>query len=178
MLYRDSLGRIRNEYTIAPRPGQATPNISIEIEDPVAGYRYRLDPQTRIARREILPPLRRPGALQTTSTTTPPPAAPDSNRPQTSRESLGTKTFNGVQAEGNKITMLWPVDALGNDRPITNVSETWISRELGLVVSRTTSDPRSGETTLRLLNLSRAEPDASLFQPPADYRIEDVTPKQ
>jgi hypothetical protein len=33
------------------------------------------------------------------------------------------------------------------------------------------SDPRSGETTYRLLNIVRAEPDRSLFTVPPDYTI-------
>jgi hypothetical protein len=35
------------------------------------------------------------------------------------------------------------------------------------------SDPRSGEQTQKLINISRSEPDASLFQPPPDYTIVD-----
>jgi hypothetical protein len=34
------------------------------------------------------------------------------------------------------------------------------------------SDPRSGETTYRVTNISRAEPDATLFQVPADYSMQ------
>jgi len=37
------------------------------------------------------------------------------------------------------------------------------------------SDPRSGETITKLQNVSRAQPDPSLFQPPPDYQILDVT---
>jgi hypothetical protein len=32
-------------------------------------------------------------------------------------------------------------------------------------------DPRSGETTYRLTNLNRGEPDRSLFEVPADYTV-------
>jgi hypothetical protein len=35
------------------------------------------------------------------------------------------------------------------------------------------SDPRSGETTYRLTNIKRNEPDRSLFGVPADYTIVD-----
>jgi hypothetical protein len=33
------------------------------------------------------------------------------------------------------------------------------------------SDPRVGETTYRLINIVRAQPDPNLFVPPADYTI-------
>jgi hypothetical protein len=38
------------------------------------------------------------------------------------------------------------------------------------------SDPRFGETVYRLTNISRTEPDASLFHVPADYKITDAPP--
>ena len=35
-------------------------------------------------------------------------------------------------------------------------------------------DPRSGESTYRLLSIVRAEPDASLFQVPPDYTVRET----
>jgi hypothetical protein len=40
-----------------------------------------------------------------------------------------------------------------------------------LVVATRRSDPRSGETSYRLTNLKRGEPDGALFKVPADYEI-------
>jgi hypothetical protein len=40
-------------------------------------------------------------------------------------------------------------------------------------VLTTTSDPRRGENTMKFTNISRAEPDPSLFQPPDGYEILD-----
>jgi hypothetical protein len=34
-------------------------------------------------------------------------------------------------------------------------------------------DPRSGETTYRLTNLSHSEPDRSLFEVPAGYAVQE-----
>jgi hypothetical protein len=36
-----------------------------------------------------------------------------------------------------------------------------------------TSDPRMGETTYRLTNILRAEPDPTLFEVPPEYTIQD-----
>jgi len=36
------------------------------------------------------------------------------------------------------------------------------------------SDPRTGESTYRLHNIIRAEPDRSLFMVPADYTVRDT----
>lgn len=46
-----------------------------------------------------------------------------------------------------------------------------------MVLSRH-SDPRDGETTFRLLNLSRGEPDRSLFEVPADFKVTDGPPRR
>jgi hypothetical protein len=65
----------------------------------------------------------------------------------------------------------YPIGSIGNDMPITTTAETWMSPELKMVVLSKTSDPRAGDSTMRLTNISLAEPDASLFQVPPDYEI-------
>jgi hypothetical protein len=88
-------------------------------------------------------------------------------------ETLGAQSIEGVQAEGTRSTRTIPAGQIGNERPIDVVSERWFSPELkALVLSRQT-DPRFGETTYRLTNIVRAEPDASLFEVPSDYQIID-----
>jgi hypothetical protein len=79
--------------------------------------------------------------------------------------------MEGVTVWGTKTTEMIPVGMVGNDRPISRICEMWMARELGVIVLRTCADPRSGDTTLRAKNLSTAEPDRSLFQPPAGYQI-------
>ena len=187
VFHRDSLGRTRIERTFPLPPGAsgaAGPNI-IEISDPVSGARYTLDPRSRTARKfsfPSAPPTPPPGttaipkglAVQTAIPTVSP-SLPDiqPQRPQFSRESLGTQTIEGLLAEGSRTTVTYPVGAVGNDRPITTVSETWTSPELKTVVLSKNSDPRNGDSTTRLTNISRVEPDPSLFQIPSDYEIVD-----
>jgi len=82
--------------------------------------------------------------------------------------------MEGFQVEGRRITTTWPAgSAMGNDRPITSVDETWFSPELHIVVLSKGTDPRNGEHTRKLVNIDRTEPDPSLFQPPADYTIKE-----
>jgi hypothetical protein len=185
VFYRDSQGRTRIERTF-PRPpgasGAAGPNM-IEISDPISGAHYTLDPRSRTARKfPGAPPPPPPGgtaipkglAVQATIPALSP-TLPDSQppRPQFSRESLGTQTIDGVLAEGARTTVTYPIGAVGNDRPISTVSETWTSPELKTVVLSKNSDPQNGESTTRLTNISRVEPDPSLFQVPSDYEIVD-----
>lgn len=90
------------------------------------------------------------------------------------QESLGKQLVEGVEAEGTRTTMTIAAGAIGNERAIEIISERWYSPELQTVVMTRHSDPRFGETVYRLTNISRAEPDASLFRIPSDYRIEEM----
>jgi hypothetical protein len=92
---------------------------------------------------------------------------------QTSTESLGQQTIEGVAAEGKRTTTTIPAGAMGNQRPMSIVTEEWFSSELQVVVLSTTKDPRMGETAYRLTNIQRSEPPATLFTLPADYTVKD-----
>jgi hypothetical protein len=87
------------------------------------------------------------------------------------KESLGTKIMEGVGAQGDRQTRTIEADAIGNDRPIQIISERWYSPDLQVDIMTRHSDPRTGEETVRLININRAEPDSSLFQVPAGYQI-------
>lgn len=94
-------------------------------------------------------------------------------RGQVSAEDLGSQTMEGVLVKGTRTTHTIPAGQIGNEAPITIVSEVWTSPELKTVVYSKRSDPRIGEQTFRLTNIVRAEPNASLFTVPADFRIVD-----
>ncbi len=88
--------------------------------------------------------------------------------------SLGSKVIDGISTEGTKITTVIPAGQIGNQGPLEIVSEKWYSPELHVNVMTSFSDPRFGTTVYRLTNINRAEPDASLFQVPAGYKVEDA----
>jgi hypothetical protein len=90
---------------------------------------------------------------------------------QVKHEDLGTQTIEGVSAQGKRETVTIPAGQIGNERPIEIVTETWFSPELHTMVLRKHSDPRMGDSTYRLTDIKRAEPDASLFQPPAGTKV-------
>lgn len=187
--YRDSAGRTRTERSFPLPPGTLGKAVNvpsfIEISDPVAGTRYTLETQSHTAHQMSMaivpppPPAKANGAPAARTVQllpAPLPAHPfavsqEQDAPRFSRESLGTQTIEGVLAEGSRTTVTYPVGAVGNDRPLVTTSETWTSPELRMVVLSRNSDPRNGDTTTRLTNISRAEPDASLFTVPSDFEI-------
>jgi hypothetical protein len=192
MFYRDSQGRTRIERTFALPPGVRENAVVrpalIEINDTISGAHYTLDERRHTASKFSFPtslphdaatrPMKllalAPGPPALSAQASAPiilPREAQTQEPQISHESLGTQTIEGVVAEGTRTTMVYPVGAVGNDRPITIVHETWSSPELKTIVLSKDSDPRNGESTMRLTNISRAEPDPTLFQVPPDYQI-------
>jgi|SRR5579885_1791338 len=194
-LYRDSQGRTRREETlgmIGPWTASGDAPQTIFINDPVAGSSYILNPSDHTAHKMPLPstavrlPILKNGPLPDMgmAITAGGPNGPggqvflQSNiqgaqafQPQT--ESLGTQTVAGVNAEGTRTTVTIPAGQIGNEQPISIVSERWYSPELQIVVMSKHIDPRMGTTTYQLSNLNRSEPAPSLFQVPPDYTVQD-----
>ena len=87
---------------------------------------------------------------------------------------LEHKTIEGLPVEGRKTTTTIPAGQVGNEQPLTIVAEQWRSPDLNILVMTKHVDPRSGESTYRLTNIIRAEPDRSLFMVPPDYEVKDT----
>lgn len=172
-IYRDSQGRVRREGNlsgIGPLQTWGQPTKFIAISDPVAGARYRLDPEKKVAHKLPLGP----GARGLRGTGGPGGFGQRPNRPGAANaqtESLGTQTVAGVKAEGTRVTRTVPAGQIGNDKPLAIVFERWYSPDLQVVVLSKHSDPRFGETTFTLSNIQTKEPDAALFQVPSDYTV-------
>jgi len=88
-------------------------------------------------------------------------------------ERLNNQIVEGIECEGTRKITTIPVGAIGNDRSIETVSETWYSPELGIMILSKRGDPRFGESTYRVTNINRAEPESALFQVPRDYTIKE-----
>src|ERR1035438_4979693 len=76
------------------------------------------------------------------------------------------------------VTRPLPAGAIGNDKPIEVVTERWFSPDLQIAVMTVHTDPMMGTVTTKLVNIARGDPDASLFQVPADYKIEAGKPNE
>jgi hypothetical protein len=91
-------------------------------------------------------------------------------------ESLGKQFMEGVEAEGTRSTFTIPAGQIGNELPLSIVSERWFSSQLKVLVMSRQSDPRFGETTYRLTNIVRGEPSPALFEVPSDFTVEEDAP--
>jgi TonB family protein len=99
-------------------------------------------------------------------------------KPATKTEGLGKQMVEGVECEGERAVTTMPVGTIGNDRPIETVNETWYSPELKVMILSKRSDPRFGESTYSVTNITRSEPYAELFLPPSDYKLIDSESKK
>jgi hypothetical protein len=190
---RDSQGRMRQD---APLP--AIGNLSaadaphlVFLQDPVAGTSYTLNLTDKTAWKNPMPPggTSMAGVAGTTSTFVmrpvsglspadlPPPPMVLQKRiaieddAQVNTENLGSQTMEGVQVTGVRTTQTIPAGKIGNDRPISIVTEIWTSPELKTIVLSKRNDPRMGEQTFKLTNIQRGEPDPSLFTAPSDFKL-------
>ncbi|HSU62139.1 MAG TPA: hypothetical protein VLI55_22715 [Bryobacteraceae bacterium] len=165
---RDSKGRTYLQETITEGPlARSGPTTLTFLTDPVAGYSYELNANTKTASRR---PFRMPGVNGKR-----PPSAEFRPRhdPDAMTADLGTENVGGVNAQGKSITRTIPAGAIGNTQPIVSKSEVWYSPDLQIVVLSKRNDPRVGESTYTVSNISRGAPDASLFQVPSDYTVHD-----
>lgn len=86
-------------------------------------------------------------------------------------ETLGTQTMEGVKVEGTRTTHTIPAGEIGNDRAIVSTTERWYSPDLQMVIYSKTVDPQIGESTYRVANLRRDDPDPALFKVPAEFKV-------
>ena len=168
-VWRDSQGRVRIEQSFSALRRANVPTL-VEIDDPAAGQIYILDSATKTAHRvkvAVMPErdLEKIAAARGMVVGVGPLPARS--------EDLGAQIIDGVTVHGTRTTRVDQPGAAGNDAPIAVTTETWFSTELDLAIRTIINDPRSGTQTNSVVNLSRAEPDSSLFLPPVEYTVVD-----
>jgi hypothetical protein len=160
-VYRDVLGRTRQEGPVFPAPPRVpVPDLQlIQIDDPVRVVFHLVDARKQIAYRIQYTPG--------------PPRPMIGPRIQITTESLGSKLIQGVQAQGELRTYVLPAGARGNDRPISETAERWRIRAGDITLLRITTQNGS-EYHMELRDFNLASPPVQLFEPPEGFEIRDV----
>jgi hypothetical protein len=196
-VYRDEQGRSRVEQSLGSigTLASAEKHTLIMIDDPVAGVRYNLQPEIHSAQKMATvgpppPPLPPDGdklraekvahektqiffstASGHEGTGGMVTFVSDSPGVKTADENLGTQTMEGLSVTGTRTTITIPAGGEGNELPMQIVDERWYSPDLQTNIKTIHTDPRMGQTVFTVSNVSRANPDPSLFQVPADYQM-------
>jgi hypothetical protein len=202
---RDSQGRTRQDApfpALANLSAAADAPHLVFIQDPVAGANYTLNMTDKTAWKGPMAPPPGAGPGMTVSTNMVylhsgsgapplPPSPPEVPAASTmflqkrlaetegdvATENLGSQVMEGVQVTGVRTTRTIAVGKIGNDRPISIVTEVWTSPELKTIILSKRNDPRMGEQTFKVTNIQRSEPDPSLFTVPSDFTITEGGPK-
>jgi hypothetical protein len=169
---RDSNGRTHRDLTL-PAIGEwatagRTPPHVVLINDPVANVNYVLEPDRKVAEKMLAFSRGNEGKGPKGEGLGP---FAQERLNESTTVSLGTQMVNGVSAQGTRTTRTIPAGAIGNEKPMVITVERWYSPDLQMNVMIKRSDPRTGENVFQLTNIVRSEPEASLFQVPADYAM-------
>ena len=199
VVYRDTLGRVREDVTSTPSGTDASAGNPISgdrahmhghrnmtvILDPVAGTVTRLDTDRKVAIVETMPAqfFQREQKREERESN----GQPGGKNAQVT--DLGLKTIAGVVAKGEKVTRTLPAQDTAETSQTTTsqtttaqtttaqtmTREIWFSPDLKLEVSSTETGAH-GTRTETAMSISKAEPDAALFKVPDGYTVSQSAP--
>ena len=163
--------------------GQPVNLAHYSVSDPVARTTITWDDRSKIA--NVITHMPTPETIQRQTQPMPVPEVDVTREPQAvgapkqvSREDLGVHTIAGIEAKGTRTTSLIPAGYVGNNRPLSIVTEDWISTQYYLPLLIITDDPRTGKRTDEVIEFKPGEPDPALFKIPEGYTVRERTTGQ
>ena len=171
---RDSTGRIYNEYRpFVPAGSTRAPLvISIHLYDPQSRMSELLYPQQKLYQMTI---LTRPPATDTPDAFASPTSSSSQPSEFTHQEDLGNRTIAGLQAHGVSITQTLPAAQSGTGKDVVVTNEYWYCDALRLNLMTRHTDSRTGNVTMTVTHIDRADPNPALFGVPPDYTMSGAT---
>jgi hypothetical protein len=152
-VYRDSKGRVREEFPGGPGRGIGL----ILISDPVARMGYKIYPPNKLVKVTRWPDASSKNPVYV--------------RPaygSIDREQLPSRMIDGVSVAGCLGARVIPAHGVFPERHV--VVERWYSPELGIDLESRDTTP-DGTSISVLSDFQRGEPDPALFRVPADYKV-------
>jgi hypothetical protein len=89
------------------------------------------------------------------------------------RENLGMDIFDDQEVQHSRETFWFFSQTIGNTKTILRTVEYWYSPQLGVNLQVKRHDPRDGDQTLWLTDLTLSAPDPTTFDIPQGYKIID-----
>ena len=169
---RDGQGRIYEErWLLVPKGGNVKSSMNwIQLADPKQRTLYNCSPIRHICDLLVYEP-----ASDLSAAT----VHPGSSRSlpkgdgNVAWEELGNRNIVGIDTEGFRETTTINAGTMGNDQPLTSLSEYWHSPQLGINLLSIRSSPFFGRQSFTITELTAAEPDPQLFELPAGYKVND-----
>ncbi len=169
---RNSQGKIYEErWMLVPKGTNIKSFMNwIQLADPQERTLYNCSPQKHICDLLTYDPAE---DLAAASTQVPKPRTVQTEQGSQTLEILGTQTLVGVETGGVRETSVTNAGVMGNDVPLTSLSEYWHSDKFGLNLLSMRSSPFFGKETFTISQFTPGEPDPHLFELPAGYQIND-----
>lgn len=170
-IVRDGQGRIYEErWVLVPKNSAVKSYMNwIQVADPKQRTLYNCSPQSKICDLLVYNPtddlsqakqqIHRSQVAQT-------------QQGSRSWEDLGTQNLLGIETVGVRETTITNAGVLGNDQPLTSMSEYWHSDQLGINLLSVRTSPFFGKQTFTITELTPGEPDPQLLHLP-DYPVHD-----
>lgn len=158
LVARDSQGRVRRETRdFVPANSNAEPPLhTFTIQDPISGTRTTCTQAWMTCSTGVFH-----ARLQL------PPAAAAGSNGNESRTDLGQRTIDNLTTNGIRST----ASNTGATRVALTQTDEWYSPDLHMDLLVTRNSPQMGQVTLTVTELTRGEPDSSLFTIPSGYEV-------
>jgi hypothetical protein len=169
---RDGQGRVYEErWYLVPKYGKVKSSMNwIQIADPKRLTLYNCSMEKQICDLLVFDPTHALSALK-------PPKGVTGPRPQGDGsvvwEDLGSRNIAGIDTVGARETTTMYTGTMGNDQPLTYISEYWHSDALGINLLSMRTSPFFGKQTFTITELSVGEPEPQLFELPAGFKVND-----
>jgi hypothetical protein len=171
MVTRDGEGRIfEQRVTFVPVPNDEKHAMRVhatDYYDPVEHTHYHCDANPKTCDlMDYYAPANEAAML------TPAGLQPDKTTLVT-RENLGVDTFAGIEVQRSRETTTLYKQTVGNTNTILRTVDYWYSPALGVNVQVKRHDPRDGDQTLWLTDISLTASEPETYKAPTDYRVFD-----
>jgi len=170
-IVRDSKGRIYQERAaLVPKNGDVTTFVTtIQITDPDQHTWYNCIVATKVCDLYRYHLSSTDNFKPYTGITGTSPGGKVSHR----HEDLGVGSTLGEDTHGYRETTILEPWVVGNDKAMITTREFWYSPRLAVNLISIVDSPLSGKQVFTAKELSTSEPDPSLFEVPAGYKIAD-----
>jgi hypothetical protein len=179
-IYRDSKGRTRLEWDMTPLEEEPKPGwFMIDIYDPTTRTSIRLQPSIKTASEAHWPaPDEKPEHVCKGSDL--PQMDPKDLAqiaiPDVSQKELAHDVVDGMAVRHGRESLKYPPDSSGKSSAFGQVTDYWFSQKLQAYVLVKRSGPGKSQHTITLSDISRSEPDPSLFTVPPNYQVSKPVP--
>ncbi len=169
---RDAQGRIYQErWYLVPRNSKVKSTMNwIQLMDPKQRTLYNCSTEKHICDLLVYDPASDLAAASPRKGASGPLPNGEGNA---AWEDLGTRNIAGIDTIGTRETTIKNAGTMGNDQPLTYMSEYWHSEQLGINLLSIRSSPFFGKQTFTITEISVGDPDTQLFDLPSGYKVND-----